>query len=230
MVEALAVAGIAADLYDVEAAGRVPPHPLGVLAHYDAVVWVTPGTSGTTLPGVTSRLAQEESMAARDYLNEGGRLLYLGREAGRPYAEGDEYDPANDHPCNPFDRGEDGCTILTDDFFQYWLGAYERETSGGREVIGVGEPFLGTSFTVSGAGPGGAAAFRPTTEALDPVTYPHLDGQASARYQRVADRRSADVAGVTTGSAVLLGFSLEDVAERDARAEVMRRALGYLRG
>jgi hypothetical protein len=231
VIEALAAAGIAADMYDVEAHGRRSPHPLGVLAHYEAVVWVTPGPSGVTLPGVASRLALEESMAARDYLNEGGRLLYLGREAGRPYAEGDEYDPAGDRPCNPFDRGEDGCTTLSDDFFQYWLGAYDRERTGGREVEGVDVPFQGASFVLGGrAGPRGSAAFRPTTEALDPSTYPHLDGRASARYRGPAGQRVPDAAGVTTGPAVLLGFSLEDVTGVDARTDVVRRALGYLLG
>jgi hypothetical protein len=229
VVEALAAAGIAADVYDVEAHGRRSPHPLGVLSHYDAVVWVTPGPSGASLPGVASRLALEESMAARDYLNEGGRLLYLGRDAGRPYADGDEYDPAGDHPCNPFDRGEDGCTVLSDDFFQYWLGAYDRRSAGGREVEGVAVPFEGASFVVDGrAGPGGASAFRPITEALDPALYPHLDGHASARYLRPAGTAGNDAAGVTTGSALLLGFSLEDVTGTDVRTDVVRRALGYL--
>ncbi len=229
VVEALEAAGIAADLYDVEAQGRRSPDPLGVLSHYRAVVWVTPGPSGATLPKAASRLALEESMAARDYLNEGGRLLYLGRDAGRPYAEGAEYDPAGDHPCNPFDRGEDGCTVLSDDFFQYWLGAYEREQTGGREVEGVGVPFDGAAFVLEGrAGPGGASAFRPVTEALDPATYPHLEGGASARYRRPGGQAVPDAAGVTTAAAVLLGFSLEDVAGLEARTDVVRRALGYL--
>lgn len=232
VMEALAAAGISADTYDVEAHGRRSPHPLGVLAHYEAVVWVTPAPSGESLPGVTSRLAQEESMAARDYLNEGGRLLYLGREAGRPYADGDEYDSTGDRPCNPFDRGEDGCTTLSDDFFQYWLGAYEREhAGGGREVDGVDVPFAGATFDLGGqAGPGAAAAFRPTTEALDPSDYPHLDGRASARYRRPSSPAGTDAAGVTTGPAVLLGFSLEDLTGVEARTDVVRRALGYLLG
>ena len=228
VVDALAAAGIAADLYDVEAHGRRPPHPLGVLGHYEAVVWVTPG-SDNALPGVASRLALEESMAARDYLNEGGRLLYLGRDAGRPYAEGDEYEPGADHPCNPFDRGEDGCTVLSDDFFQYWLGAYDRKQSGVREVEGVGVPFEGASFVLAGsAGAVSAAAFRPVTEALDGADYPHLDGRASARYRPGPGEGVA--AGVTTRSAVLLGFALEDVAGAGDRTELIRRALAYLLG
>ena len=231
VVEALSAAGIAADVYDVEAQGRLSPHPLGVLGHYEAVVWVTPGPSDLTPPGVASRLALEESLAARDYLNEGGRLLYLGREAGRPYAEGHEYDPDGDRPCNPFDRGQDGCTTLSDDFFQYWLGAYEREQTGGRQVEGVDVPFLGATFTLVGRdGPGAAATFRPTTEALDPATYPHVDGRASARYRPPVGPPGSDTAIVTTGAAVLLGFSLEDVAGVEARTDVVRRALGYLLG
>ncbi|MGH8990836.1 MAG: hypothetical protein ACRDZ7_04835, partial [Acidimicrobiia bacterium] len=228
---ALAAAGIATDVYDVEAHGRRPPHPLGVLAHYRAVVWVTPGPSGVTLPGVSSRLALEESMAARDYLNGGGRLLYLGREAGRPYAEGDEYDPAGypgDHPCNPFDRGEDGCTVLSDDFFQYWLGANHREQTGGQEVEGVGVPFEGAAFSLEGSAPGRTSAFEPVAEASDAADYPHLEGATSARYRPPTGRPAPAAAGVTTGSAVLLGFSLEDVVGFDARTDVMRRVLGYL--
>ncbi len=229
VVDALAANGIAADVYDVEAQGRRPPHPLGVLAHYDAVVWVTPGPSGASLPGVASRLALEESLAARDYLNEGGRLLYLGRDAGRPYADGDEYDPAGDRACNPFDRGEDGCIVLSNDFFQYWLGAYDQKAAGGREVVGVAAPFEGASFVINGrSGPGGTSAFRPLTEELDPALYPHVDGHASARYGRPAGTAGKDAAGVTTGSALLLGFSLEDVSDADARTDVVRRALGYL--
>jgi hypothetical protein len=154
---------------------------------------------------------------------------YVGGDAGRPYAEGDEYDPDGDHPCNPFDRGEDGCTVLSDDFFHYWLGAYDRKQAGEREVEGVALPFEGASFVVEGrAGPGGTSAFLPVTEKLDPAAYPHLDGTASIRYRRSTGQAGSDAVGVTTGSALLLGFSLHDVTGLDARTEVVRRALGYL--
>src|SRR5215216_1964744 len=40
-LDALAANGYAADVYDVDANGRTAPSPLGVLGHYDAVVWYT---------------------------------------------------------------------------------------------------------------------------------------------------------------------------------------------
>ena len=37
----LNVNGIAYDVYDVDAEGRTAPDPLGVLGHYQAVIWYT---------------------------------------------------------------------------------------------------------------------------------------------------------------------------------------------
>ena len=68
-----------------------------MLGNYEAVVWTADeerrADSTAPLPESVSRLADEEMLAARDYLNEGGRLLYMGRNAGRPYTDGAEYDP-----------------------------------------------------------------------------------------------------------------------------------------
>ena len=89
VVAALTANGVDADVYDVEAHGHVAPDPLGVLGHYEAVVWTgddAPRTDSTSpIPESVSRLANDEMLALRDYLNEGGRLLYMGRDAGRPY-------------------------------------------------------------------------------------------------------------------------------------------------
>src|SRR5581483_4408578 len=114
---ALAANGVEADTYDVDAHGRVAPDPLGVLGHYGAVIWtaddappagspdspVAPPGPVRELPSLesVSRLANEEMLVLRDYLNEGGRLLYTGRDAGRPYMAGAEYDPVADRPCVP---------------------------------------------------------------------------------------------------------------------------------
>ena len=38
---ALTAAGYSSDVYDVDVNGRTAPHHLGVLSHYDAVVWET---------------------------------------------------------------------------------------------------------------------------------------------------------------------------------------------
>ena len=88
--------GVGADLYDVDARGRRAPHPLGILSHYDAVIWYTGDDYLTREPGQvpgtgTSRLALDEQLAVRDFINEGGKLLYAGKHAGQQYVEGFEF-------------------------------------------------------------------------------------------------------------------------------------------
>ena len=77
-------------MYDVDARGRIAPDQLGVLSHYDAVVWY-PGDDIVTRnagrsAGNADRLAMDEMLEFRAYLNEGGRVLYTGDQAGRQYA------------------------------------------------------------------------------------------------------------------------------------------------
>ncbi|HEV7536376.1 MAG TPA: M14 family zinc carboxypeptidase, partial [Acidimicrobiia bacterium] len=197
---ALAANGVEADTYDVDAHGRLAPDPLGVLGHYAAVVWTAddapsadspgaavplPGASRLLLPSVesVSRLANEEMLVLRDYLNEGGRLLYTARDAGRPYMTGAEYDPVADGPCLPRPPGplagaagvvggEDGgsdfsgrCQPLTAEFFQYWLGAYEDGPTGTDgtarsvpPVDGLRVPFDGLAWAFGDAAIGAAPA------------------------------------------------------------------------
>jgi hypothetical protein len=248
---------VEADTYDVEAHGRVAPDPLGVLGHYDAVVWSADeerrADSVALTPAMVSRLANQEMLAARDYLNEGGRLLYMGRDAGRPYADGARYDPVADGPCTPeppgflveSDEGETGhgCVALSDEFFQYWLGAYENAPAGGAgpdsriaPVDGVRAPFDGLSWTFGDAGlaPGrNAAAYTATFEAIG-AAYPAVSGRTAARY-RVSPEPSARArygnavgAAVETPHTLLFGFGLEDVATPELRAQIMGRALRVL--
>jgi hypothetical protein len=75
--DALTANGISFDVYDVDAKGRQAPDALGVLSHYDAVVWYTgddiiPREPGWG-PGNVSRIKIEELFAIREFLNEGGR-------------------------------------------------------------------------------------------------------------------------------------------------------------
>ena len=90
--DALAANGIGHDIYDVDARGRVAPSLLGVLSHDDAVVWYTGDDIITRDAGMigetASRLANDEMLAVRAFLNEGGRLLYTGKYAGLQYAAG----------------------------------------------------------------------------------------------------------------------------------------------
>src|SRR5829696_6397287 len=138
-LDALAANGYAADVYDVDANGRTAPSPLGVLGHYDAVVWYTgddvitrdPGMA----PGTASRLANDELLAVRQYLEEGGRLLFTGKNAGRQYAQGYEFDLERGLACDP-NTSADGCEALSDDFLQYYLGAYLYNDDAGTKPNG----------------------------------------------------------------------------------------------
>lgn len=248
----------AADLYDVDGQGRVAPHPLGVLGHYRAVIWTAgepppdnadgPGS----MPPVVSRLANTEMLALRDYLNEGGRLLYTGRRAGASYARRDRYNPGGDSPCPDAQRNpgpldlkgtaerHSPCVSLSDEFFVSWLGAYRHVEAGGAApdgslspARGTGDPFAGLEWSFSATGAGrSSAAYIPTADTFG-AAYPHLGGRSAARYRTGPPPPStrqplpAAAAVVTTPATILFGFGFEDVAA-EARPEVMRRALGYL--
>ena len=87
--------------------------------------------------------ANAELLAVRQYIDEGGKLLYTGKYAGLQYAQGYEYDLEHNLPCNP-DSDADGCIAFADDFLQYYLGAYSYNEDAGTtangklyDVIGV---------------------------------------------------------------------------------------------
>ena len=89
---ALGANGITADVYDIDARGRRAPDVLGVLSHYEAVVFYT-GDDVVTRElgwggGNASRLAQDNLFELRDYMNEGGKVLYAGKRAGDQYQTG----------------------------------------------------------------------------------------------------------------------------------------------
>src|SRR5215212_6574274 len=196
-LDALAANGYAADVYDVDANGRTAPSPLGVLGHYDAVVWYTgddvitrdPGMA----PGTASRLANDELLAMRQYLDEGGRLLFTGKYAGLQYAQGYEFDLEHGLACDP-DSSADGCEALSDDFLQYYLGAYlynedAGTTSTGKlyDVLGVDNPFDGLSWSFGGPSANNqdhSASFITTSGILPRQRYPQFDSWPSAKYVR----------------------------------------------
>ena len=88
-LDALAANGIQADVYDVDANGRTAPDDLGVLSHYKAVIWYTGDDTVTREPGWgagnASRLAMDEMLDMREYMNEGGRVLLTGKNAGAQF-------------------------------------------------------------------------------------------------------------------------------------------------
>ena len=88
-LDAIRANGFKADVYDVDARGRTAPDHLGVLSHYDAVVWYT-GDDIVTRPagqtaGNADRLAQDEMLEFRAYMNEGGKVLYTGPFAAQQF-------------------------------------------------------------------------------------------------------------------------------------------------
>jgi hypothetical protein len=201
--------GLSADLYDVDARGRRAPHPLGVLSHYDAVLWYTGDDYLTREPGQvpgtgTSRLALEEQLAVRDFINEGGKVFYGGKHAGQQYSEGFEFrnfgfpQPNEDKHgrwCDSaLDETKDGCIPHVDDFLQYYLGAYLRVDNGGSWLPdGTVHPIRGISpfavgpwtFAPTLGDPGAGAptaTFGVTSSMIDRPAY--QDSRALAGWDR----------------------------------------------
>jgi hypothetical protein len=196
-LDALTANGIGADVYDVDANARTAPSPLGVLSHYDAVIWYTGDDILTRdrgmVPGTASRLANDEVLAVRAYLNEGGRLFRTGKNAGFGEAFAYEFNLETNAPCNP-DSADDGCQPLSNDFLQYYLGAYLYNDEAGTtpngklyDVVGVDNPF--DSLTWAFGGPSAnnqdeSASFITTSGILPVSEYPLFRSWASAKYNR----------------------------------------------
>ncbi|MFE9179085.1 M14 family zinc carboxypeptidase [Streptomyces sp. NPDC007126] len=152
-VDALKANGQRAAVWDVATQGA--PDALGVLGHFDTVVHYT----GAAVPGNATQLQ------LRAFLNEGGKLIEAGEQAG-----------------GEVDLG--GGT-LSDDFSQYYLGAYTRTaTSGATGFAGSGK-LDGTGGTLGDA-PGNpldaAGAYSVTSDELDPGTYPQFASAGAGKF------------------------------------------------
>jgi hypothetical protein len=191
-LDALDANGVDADVYDVDAHDRTAPHPLGVLSHYKTTIWYT-GDNVITRDigqhvGTASRLTNDEMLAVRDYMNEDGAdgseegdLLYTGKYAGYEYAFGYEFDPRDNSGCNANSTGDD-CVPLSDDFLQYYLGAYRYNDDAGTDpdgniydITGTDTPFEGTNWSFNGADSAQnqdhSASFLATSSILEPDFY-----------------------------------------------------------
>ncbi|WP_028059919.1 M14 family metallopeptidase [Candidatus Solirubrobacter pratensis] len=204
-VAALAANGIAADVYDVDANGRRAPDALGVLSHYDAVVWETGDDTVTRnagwAAGNVSRLAQDLAFETRAYMNEGGRVLWAGKRATYQYSAtggtgNQRYDPQGSSlPCtDPAIAYR--CLLLrgsgdgVNDVLQYWYGAFLVNANAGSNPAGgifaangIGDPFAGLSWGF-GAGATDNASFITTSGILPPSEYPQFTSTPAARYAR----------------------------------------------
>jgi hypothetical protein len=170
--DALSAAGVDYDVYDVDAHGRTAPDNLGVLSHYDAVVWYT-GNDVVTRepgwgPGNASRLAMQELLEVRDYVNEGGRVLYTGKSAGQQYTTSlgtQLYDPFENKQCRADPAVQARCLALSGsgnsqgDPIEYTFGAAITTAGGGLDpntgdpfdVAGLDGPFDGLTWGFNGA-------------------------------------------------------------------------------
>jgi Zinc carboxypeptidase len=205
--DALKANGIDYDVYDVDARGRTAPDHLGVLGHYDAVIWYRgndihvreAGWPG----GNVSRLAVDQTLEVRQYLNAGGKLLYTGQWAGgteNGVGGNQLYDPVANQQCAPASEVTARCLNWGDknDFLQYYLGAYLYVSNAGLDtdgnpfpIVGSDEPFDGppASAWTLGGGTGADnqvhnASFLATSGVLDPKTYPQFESWISAKWDR----------------------------------------------
>jgi hypothetical protein len=226
-VKALQDNGVGYDVYDTGGVDRVAPTTLGVLSHYKAVVMYTGDDLYTRAPGQpggsgSTKLLDDEILAVRDYLNEGGKALITGQNPLQGAADGFLFNPLGPTPPNPTCPGnvtngngnaddpvdDDGnplqvenCVAISNDFLQYWLGAYlSIPTPVGAPnalgFVGAGNRFGTTSFGLNGSdsaatqgwvGNGGSIlSFLTTSSILKPDVYPQFASTQSVKLDRPA--------------------------------------------
>ncbi|MFG2635381.1 M14 family zinc carboxypeptidase [Streptomyces sp. NPDC048362] len=138
-----------------DVATRGVPDALGVLKHFRTVVHY----SGTQGPGNPTQLQ------LRSYLNEGGRLIEAGELAGGSVDLGDG--------------------TLSNDFSQYYLGAYSRtSTKGATGLTGSGalDGFVGALGDAPGNPLDKAGTYGVTSEELPVSTYPQFASAGAGRF------------------------------------------------
>ena len=87
--------------------GRTAPIAIGVLSHYKAVIWYTGDDLYTRAPGQppgtgVAKLLDDEMLAARDYMNDGGKLLVTGQFALQGVWDQFLFNPLAPTPPNPY--------------------------------------------------------------------------------------------------------------------------------
>lgn len=141
-----------AAVWDVATQGA--PNALGVLGHFKTVVWYT----GTNQPSAAT------TGAVRDFLNEGGKLINAGEQAG-----------------GSIDLGG----AESNDFSQYYLGAYNRiGLKSPPSFAGAGR-LAGAKASLADA-PGNpldlAGAYTVTSDTLKPELFPKFKSASAGGY------------------------------------------------
>jgi hypothetical protein len=199
--DAIERAGRQSDLWDVSAQGV--PHPLGVLSHYDHVVWetgdnklpqeaedVVTDTPFGPLPDLQVAESQQYLVVAvRDYLNEGGKVFetgeyvdyfgFFGNALGGAYY-GLNGDPSAD--CVVTDDFFGDCLIYSNDFAQYYQGVYNRSEIGvPASATGIGSGLSGI-YAINGTEVPKAGGFLATSSVLPAAQYPQFSSASSMEY------------------------------------------------
>ncbi|WP_406860236.1 M14 family zinc carboxypeptidase [Streptomyces sp. HUAS MG47] len=154
-VRALAANGRGAAVWDVATQGA--PHPLGVLDHFRTVVWYT----GAERP------SGSVTLAVRDYLNEGGKLVNAGEKSGGSVNIG---------------RAD------SNDFAQYYLGAFHRAGLKNAGSFAGSGGFTGAKATLGPAAGNpldNAGAYTVTSDTLDPKEFPQFRSASGGDYPGV---------------------------------------------
>ncbi|CAL9392272.1 hypothetical protein SUDANB58_01277 [Streptomyces sp. enrichment culture] len=156
-VDALRAAGHRAAVWDVATQGA--PDALGVLSHFETVVHHT----GAGVPGIATQLR------LRAYLNEGGKLIEAGEQAGGSVDLGDG--------------------TLSDDFSQYYLGAYTRTSTPAATGFTGSGGLDGLTAPLADA-PGNpldrAGTYSVTSEELPVASFPQFASAGAGRFAGTA--------------------------------------------
>jgi murein tripeptide amidase MpaA len=214
-LDALAANGVPADYYDVDASSRTAPDALGVLSHYKGVIWYT-GDDAVTRegdgrgPGNADRLALDEMLEMRAFMDEGGRVAYTGRSSGMQFTGAgvgtQYYDPKDEAVCringaaNPaLDarrclvlRGSTQGGDLINDVLQYWFGGMVQIAGDGQDgttpygLNGIGNPFDGLAWSLTAPQPANTStsSYVTTSGILAADEYPQFTSSASARWAK----------------------------------------------
>ncbi|TDB87434.1 M14 family metallopeptidase [Actinomadura sp. 7K534] len=188
------------------------PHDLGVLKHFKAVVWylgdnrLTQDEADEPVRSVVGDFpdsqvadrAKDLVLSVRSYLNEGGKLLHTGETTGYtgPLGQangGGIYYGLKGHPERPCvltTSFRDDCELLSDDFFQYYLGAYDRQLVGSPTAfVGTDRPFEGVTSDLTGTATNPlneTGGFQVTSTALPKADFPQFSSWKVGDYTGAA--------------------------------------------
>ena len=184
-----------------------------MLSHYKTVIWYTANdlyVREPTQPGGTgnSKLMDDEVIAVRDYLNDGGTALVTGQQALQGAWLQLLYNPLG-APPDPFCKSNNSqgqgnvddpvgqttnCIIVSNDFIQYYLGAWTAVIAATDDDVstlpfkGTGGVFGTTAFTLNGPGSGDnqviTNTFVTTSSILPASEFPLFKSNAAIGFDR----------------------------------------------